>query len=700
MNKFVVRMICWAVGTFVLAILPAWLLFSAFYAQRHPRETIAEAYLRQRLGEMTRTQESTVRQAVHRDPLLAMLAVTSAQQSNTSAWQAVANVAVQPPSQTEQVQRLALDAALAGELSQPEAVRFVNSTLALWGILEDASPDDAAQYLAETQRLSPEEYLNAASDPSYAMVVAKLEPRFRGTFQANQRILTPLLAMSPPEQWNELLARFERAQPRVSEILQDPKLGRTFGLVYMLQFEFIKPLVQAGISETEAINFVGINAPVLRGFANDNPDWTPLVLRLRQLRGPHEQPLLRAACEDPAVFWLVTHAAADQREAAFSVLQKYAGTDLPAVLLKYGGDSKLLAAVIDSLIRFDNDGDFDPAKRQAAAMFLNRYQDDDAFKEALARHGSVLIPALSCGGRDALAQIRKNPSDISKWVDANGRPRKTPLWTYIPGGNIVFAVREKVNGRTVTWGELGWAAVDAVLLVPVVGQTAIAARTVMVGERAGGEALVEVAASSAAKESEQIAVEDVAASQIAKAGGQELVVESMLSSAQIGATLEARTLLKAAGAKLVAGFGETMRIMVSFAKSHPLIASAATLGVLLAVFPETGEIGKKIRHVLNDAARGTAKTLGSITAAIPGSAIEGMWDEIQSLIARRPMLAPVYYTLLAVLVLWMVIIPIYLLKRLVRPLYLFIAAPLVALARGLARHVGLAPRQAAKVPTE
>ena len=50
MTKFIVRMICWALGTFVLAILPAWLLFSYFYAQRHPRKTIAEAYLRQRLG--------------------------------------------------------------------------------------------------------------------------------------------------------------------------------------------------------------------------------------------------------------------------------------------------------------------------------------------------------------------------------------------------------------------------------------------------------------------------------------------------------------------------------------------------------------------------------------------------------------------------------------------------------------------------
>jgi hypothetical protein len=700
MTKFVVRIACCALGTFLLAILPAWLLFSFFYAQRHPRETIAEEYLRQRLGEMTHAQQSAVRAAVHRDPLLAMLAVTSAQQSNSSTWQAVANVAAQAPSQTMQVQRLALDAALAGEMSRPEAVRFVNSTLSLWGILEDASPADASHYLAETQRLSPEEYFNAASDPSYAMIVSRLESRYRATFRANQRTLTPLLAMSPPEQWNELLGQFERAQPRVTEILEDPKLGRTFGLVYMLQLELIKPLEQAGIPEIEAINFVGINAPVLREFAKDHPDWIALVLRMRQLSGSKSQSLLRAASEDPALFWLVAHAAADQRDAAFSILQNYAGTDLPAVLLKYGGDSKLLAAAIDALARFDNDSDPDPAKRQTAAKFLNRYQDDEAFKEALARHGGVLVPALSCGGRDALAQIRKNPSDISKWVDATGRPRKTPLWTYIPGGNIVFAVREKVNGRTVTWGELGWAAVDAVILVPVVGETAIAARTVMVGERAGGEALVEVAAASAAKESEQIAVEDIAAEQVAKSGSQGLVVESVRSTAQIGATLEARTLLKAAGAKIVSGFGETMRMMVGFAKSHPLIASAATLGVLLAVFPETGEIGRKLRQVLNDAARGTAKTLGSITAAIPGNAIEGMWDEIQSLIKRRPMLAPVYYALLVALVLWMVIVPMYLLKRLVRPLYLFLAAPVASGLRGLARYVGLVPRLAAKVPTE
>jgi hypothetical protein len=700
MTKFAVRMVCWAAGTLLLAILPAWLLFSYFYAERHPRETIADAYLRQRLGEMTRAQQATVREAVHRDPLLAMLAVTAAQQNNNSAWQAVASVANQPPSQTIEVQRLALDAALTGQLSKPEAVRFVNSTLALWGILEDASPTDAAQYLAETKRLSPEEFLNAASDPSYAMIVSRLDPRYRAMFQAHQPTLTPLLAMSPPEQWNALLGQFERAEPRVSEILDDPKLGRTFGLVYMLQFDLIKPLEQAGISEIEAINFVGINAPVLHEFVKDHPDWIALVLRLQKASGPKSQSLLRAASQDPAIFWLVAHAADGQRDAAFAILERYAGTDLPAVLLKYGGDPKPLSAAIDALARFDNDTDADPAKRQTAAKFLNRYQDDDAFKEALAVDGSVLIPALSCGGRDALAQIRKNPADISKWVDANGRPRKTPLWTYIPGGNIVFAVREKVNGRTVTWGEMGWAAVDVVLLVPVVGEASLAARTMMVGERAGGAALVEAAVSSAAKESEQIAVEDLATEGAAKAGGEQLVVESMRSTAQIGATLEARTLLKAAGAKIASGFDETMRIMLRVAKSHPLISSAATLGVLLAVFPETGQIGRKLRDVLNSAARGTAKTLGAIAAAVPGSAIEGMWDEIQSLIKRRPMLAPVYYALLVALVLWMVIVPIYLLKRLVRPLYLFLVAPLAAMGRAVARYIGLTPRSAAKVPTE
>ena len=239
-----------------------------------------------------------------------------------------------------------------------------------------------------------------------------------------------------------------------------------------------------------------------------------------------------------------------------------------------------------------------------------------------------------------------------------------------------------------------------VLLVPVVGEASIAARTMMVGERAGGEALVEAAASSAAKESEQIAVEDLATEGAAKAGGEQLVVESMRSTAQIGATLEARTLLKAAGARIVSGFGETMRIMLRFAKSHPLISSAAALGVLLAVFPETGQIGRKLREVLNNAARGTAKTLGAIAAAVPGNAIEGMWDEIQSLIKRRPMLAPLYYALLVVLVLWMVIVPIYLLKRLVRPLYLFLVAPIAALTRTMARYIGLTPQRAAKVPTE
>ena len=88
----------------------------------------------------------------------------------------------------------------------------------------------------------------------------------------------------------------------------------------MLDFELIKPLEQAGISEIDAINFVGINAPVLREFVKDHPDWIALVLRLQKSSGPKDQSLLRVASQDPAVFWLVAHAADGQRDAVFAIL--------------------------------------------------------------------------------------------------------------------------------------------------------------------------------------------------------------------------------------------------------------------------------------------------------------------------------------------------------------------------------------------
>ena len=412
-------------------------IFPALYSQRHPRvQAVAEAYLTQAsLGDdLSPAQQQTIRAATRHDPLLAMLAVQTQHDQGSSPWPALVQLPGAMPSPTAAVQRLALEAALRGEVTKQQASGFVDSTLSLWALLHDASPADAQQFLEATERLPVGEYANAAADPSYALVVERLEPNHRATFREHQAALAPLLAMAAPEEWNGLVAKFERAEPRVSELLAEGKQGRTAAIVYMLQFDAVRALEQAGVPQGEAIDFAGINSATIGQAAAQHNDWATWAAKLRSETGPDGRSLFRAASADPAVFWLVCHDQSPDKADSLAILRRYAGTDLPVVLLKYGKRPMWLAAAIDSLVRFDNEHDANPAKREAAARFLNRYQDDTAFRDALVEHGAGADSRLFlAGGPDALAQIRANPHDITKcWSTPRDGRGKRPSGRIFP----------------------------------------------------------------------------------------------------------------------------------------------------------------------------------------------------------------------------------------------------------------------------
>jgi len=659
--------VSWAACVIVLAAIPAYFAYRYLQEQRHPREALAENYLRSRLPDMTADQESLVRRAVDDDPLLAMFVVASAQRQNQSPWEPLARA--DDPSQMLSVPRRALEEGIAGKLGKQQAAGFVDATLQTWAILADADKVEADAYLDQTRQLSPEELPLAAKNPAYALMVSRIDPRYRADFRDHQDILTPLLVATASDQWNNLLAKFQQAEPRVVEIFNDPSMGRLYGTTYLLESDLVRELEGAGVALKQAIEFVGPNAAVIREFKKDHREWAAIVAKFCDTTADHEAApgkklsIFAWACADPAVFWLIAHdASVDGHEAAI-VLQRYAGTDLPAVLLKYGKAPEMLRNAIDALLRFDNQMDADPRKRQAAAHMLSDYQDDVPFKDSLQTVGSVLVPAIFYGGSDALAQIRKNPPDLYKNVDENGKPKGTPFWTYIPGGNIAFVIREKVNGRTLAWGEIGWAAVDAVLLIPAGGEILMAGKGLLATD-AAGEALVKVAGEAGSESlGEEIAIEGT--------GGM-LVRETVAASSRIGAVVESRTLLARAGIKLVEGAEQSVTWAARLARLYPRASLSIAALSLAALFPaQAGKVARRVREVIVQAINGTAETLGNVIAAALGMVIDGMWDEIQSLSRRQPMLAPVYYLLFMALLFWIVVVPLYMLKVLLKPVYQF-----------------------------
>ena len=657
MVKLVKGICIWGV-CFAMTLILCWEASEWLHARRYPTESAAESYLRKQLGgrTMTTAQEQLVRRAVDRDALLAMLAVDSAQKQNQSPWDALD----QPPTPELDIEKFVLDKGMKGEITKLNAVPFVNSTLAVWSMLNEADPKEAKRYLDEVKKCNREEFVNVAADPSYTLIKSNLAEEYQSDFQKNQRMLTPLLAMAPTTEWNELLAKFQRAQPRVGQLLAE--FGRTYGLVYMLHLDSVKELENSGLSEKEAIEFVGPNAGAIQDLKAKHVEWTVCVDRLKKNAGPMEKSLFRIACGDPAVFWLMAHDSANESSRALRILQRYAGTELPAVLLKYGKDPTQLDAAMEALIRFDNEHDPDPKKRQSAAKLLNHYQDDVAFKDSLAKHGAVLIPALSVGGPDALAQIRANPKDIYKSVDKDGKPKGTSLWTYFPGGSFAYVINEKVNGRTVTWSELGWAAADLALLVPVGGEAAVGIKALLNGERVASEGLVKTAAETAGKETEEVLIEGLGKS----------TVEIIPSIVGVGAALESRSVLRSAGLILIEQSGRVIAFMARTAASHPIITVGLAAAVLYGV-------NSSFREMVDKSASGAGHIAASIAVGIPGQIIGGVWEELQSLARRLP--APAYYSLLGVLAIVVVIVPIYLLKLLLRPVYVLTIGPILSFAK-------------------
>jgi len=577
-----------------------------------PTELLVTDMLKERLKPETAEQRKLLRATVKQYPLESLFA------AHQSGWSGIKALNDKGPDYTVLVPALAFKGSRE-KLDKVTALGFIQKTSSLFETFATLDPQYGEKLLQELRKLSVAEYKNMAHDPSYLMIVYQLHPRYRNEFRQNQPLLTPLLTLVNPLEWNHFMGRFVEAQPRIKEIIADPAFDDEYAWSFVLNRDLVKYLISQGFSERSAVHFLKLNSETAREAMKADAKWAEDLLRMQSLGANAAEngmtmTLFDWACFDPSIYWLVTQDESPQKLASFSIMTRYSGTELPNILrLHYSSEDKVLKASIDALLRFDNEQEKKPERRNVASKFLNHYQSDALFKKLLREHGALLIPALAAGGDKELAYIAKNPKNINKYVDEEGRPRST-WWHYIPGGSIVAVIRDLSAGRSVTAGEWGWAAFDAVTIAAITATS--------------------IKALSTAK--------------------------GLKAAQPVGRALTAGAgVMKKGALPILAASGKIARKSVlalfSIVRKHPVKSLIGAMAVYYYMNPEA-----LAKH---------SKQIGFMAATIPAAAIAGIWDQIADKIKENPVLSFFYYPILILFSLLVLALILAALKIFLKPVW-------------------------------
>lgn len=669
------------------------------------REQRLTALARERCGGMMADEDRRALEAAIRrgGALRALLIIDEEQRAGRVPWERLrslgnAATATAPLAASIRIKEKAATALLDSKLEVDAAEDFARQSIGFHFLLADIDPERAALFLDATIGLSDEECRNAGSDVSYAWVVSRLSSAHRQSFRQYQEELTPLLLAADPTEWDALMVAFERAQPGVGRILRDPTLGQTYGMAYLLNHTQVERLKQSGITEQAAIEFVGVNARAIAQF--DSASWPELVkTELMTRTGPDKKTLFEWACADPSVMRMLAVTAKPARTSttgsktdggssgpprafnasALDALQRCPSTDVPAILVeKYGLDDQsrpeddvLLATAMEAIQRFDNEAAADGRLLDhPASRFLSHYQDNAEFKQALKYHGAVLIPALSVGDENNLEKIVSNPSNIHKNVTPDGKPKGTPWWTWIPGGNIVLVGQELWQGRTPTGGEVAWALVDILAFGP---QSRI---PVAVGKSAAGKAVLSAGTRRAGQ---------AASRRVVMATGQGGVRTATIEAVEMGGRAlvvqESKSLLRLAGkrtAQIATGLAKSV---AETALTHPFGSLMTGVMAYAVIFPSHA---MKVTQVIVDRLKAPIVDAAARIATLPAEIVAETGRRVYRTLPQpwSGLLSTVMTVLL--LGLFYVVVPLRVLKWLMPPVYRllidYLRVPLSSLA--------------------
>lgn len=174
----------------------------------------------------------------------------------------------------------------------------------------------------------------------------------------------------------------------------------------------------------------------------------------------------------------------DLPDLADSLSEKYAADDLPTLLYTFYPDEVAQAAAC-----IDKFGDL-------ALYELNFYKNSELFHKHLANNsiGPRIIPYVARFEDKGLDDLSKNLEWLNKYFDKDGNPIKDEWWVSFPGGGAIKVVKNKLEGKPSTWGELGWAALDvadAGLLVLSFGTSGVVTESGKTAVKSGAKAIVE-----------------------------------------------------------------------------------------------------------------------------------------------------------------------------------------------------------------
>ncbi len=402
--------------------------------------------------------------------------------------------------------RLAADVGMAPSETDREAILYAHGTTLQHLMLEE-SGRSADDYLTQLEV--------AAGDPALWSIVRDdpvallLWPSLKDDealwqfYRDEREWLGEVLAAAAPAPasgevevkpgvfFAELVGTAQRFHPMVKQAVVEDGFGMVALPLFDAYGEVLRETSRLGVPVSEALEIVFANQDQ---FATvDTRTAAAMADRLVHLK--KNKPFVwEAARHEP----LVLRLDAAVPNLSEKLLKKFAGNDVAGFLFTSYEDA--IAPAATALDRFGDLGFY----------ILNRYQDDPR------AHALLLDPEIGARAVPFLARFQdegfEKLDDSKKWLDryfdAEGKAKDQGWIEAVPiAGAPVNVIGHWLKGEPVSWGELGWAAVDVadgVLLVASFGASApvtAAKQTAKTGGRALVKATVREGARGAATKS-------------------------------------------------------------------------------------------------------------------------------------------------------------------------------------------------------